>query len=67
MLATRSTTLLRSAALLLALSASARAIPAGLIEERGSGLGLFDDVLLFDSPAVLSDPPRIQIQAYVSS
>ncbi|KAH7100002.1 hypothetical protein BKA62DRAFT_707946 [Auriculariales sp. MPI-PUGE-AT-0066] len=63
MVSDRSTLFLRSATALLALSASVTAFPAGRFEER-SGVGFFDDVLLFDAPAVLSDPPRIQIEAY---
>ncbi|KAH7097541.1 hypothetical protein BKA62DRAFT_833147 [Auriculariales sp. MPI-PUGE-AT-0066] len=59
----RPSTFFLSAAALLAISASVSAIPAGRVEERTS-LGLFDDVLLFDSPAVISNSSRVQVQAY---
>lgn len=62
----RPTTLMRVAVAALALSTSVSAGPAGRIEARDS-LGFFDNVLLFDAPGVSSNPPRAEIQAYVSS
>ena len=53
----------RSSFLAGSLLALASTVAARPIEER-DGLGFFDEVILFDSPAVLSDPPVIEIQAY---
>jgi hypothetical protein len=48
----------------LLLSQTVSALPTWRIARQNEP-GILDDVVLFDAPAVLSDPPKVEMQAYV--